>query len=59
MVKIGDNKDIKVFDIVCGMELDLADVKFVNEQSGENYYFCSKSCRDHFIAEPDKYAPKE
>lgn len=53
------SQSIKVFDTVCGMELDFGDVKMASSYNGETYYFCSKSCRDHFKAEPEKYAPKD
>lgn len=56
MVKANGNKDIKVFDVVCGMELDMADVKYSLEHKGETYYFCSKSCKDHFVENPGRYA---
>ena len=45
----------KVMDIVCGMELDPANIKNAVEYKGENYYFCSDSCRKHFLDDPKKY----
>lgn len=45
----------KVFDLVCGMELDSARIEYVTEHKGETYYFCGASCRDHFVNDPEKY----
>ncbi|HEY4475680.1 MAG TPA: YHS domain-containing protein [Candidatus Paceibacterota bacterium] len=53
------SQSIKVFDTVCGMELGLDKIRLAKEYNGETYYFCSKSCKDHFDDEPEKYAPKE
>ena len=43
------------FDVVCGMELNLAHIKHAIEHIGESYYFCGESCRDHFVNDPEKY----
>lgn len=51
------NKTAEVFDLVCGMELNLEHVARAAEHKGETYYFCSDTCHDHFIADPEKYAP--
>ncbi len=48
-------KNVKVTDIVCGMELDLAKIKGAVERKGETYYFCSDSCRKHFVENPELY----
>ena len=45
----------KVIDIVCGMELDPAKIKNVVEYKEETYYFCSESCRKHFVDDPKRY----
>ena len=45
----------KVTDIVCGMELDPAKIKNVVEYKGGTYYFCSDSCRKHFVDDPKRY----
>lgn len=47
--------DQKVLDMVCGMELDPSHAKLHAERRGEVYYFCSKTCRDHFANDPEKY----
>lgn len=46
----------KAFDVVCGMELDLATITHAVEYKGETYYFCSVSCKQHFEDDPEKYA---
>ncbi|TSC81765.1 MAG: hypothetical protein G01um101420_870 [Parcubacteria group bacterium Gr01-1014_20] len=48
-------KYTKVFDIVCGMELDPAKIKGAVEYKRETYYFCSDSCRKHFVEKPERY----
>ncbi len=50
-----ESKPKIVFDVVCGMELDFSKVKQATEYDGGTYYFCSRSCRDHFEADPGKY----
>ena len=47
----------KFFDLVCGMELNLVEVKYRRQYRGSIYYFCNKSCKDHFDADPKKYTP--
>ena len=45
----------KFFDVICGMELGIGTIKQAVEHKGETYYFCSKSCKNHFINDPKKY----
>jgi len=47
--------DQKVIDVVCGMELDPAHTKLHVEHRGEVYYFCSTTCKNHFVSDPGKY----
>ncbi len=47
---------MKVFDLVCGMELAAEGVRYASEHKGETYYFCSASCKKHFDDDPQKYA---
>lgn len=42
-------------DLVCGMEIDPKESKNRSEYGGKIYYFCSKNCKDHFEANPEKY----
>ena len=44
------------FDVVCGMELTVDKIKHtVEHANGIEYHFCSKSCKDHFVNDPEKY----
>jgi Cu+-exporting ATPase len=45
----------RVRDVVCGMEIDPKDAAAQMEYEGKTYYFCSQSCHDKFMAEPEKY----
>lgn len=45
----------KVFDVVCGMELDIENVRHSFEHAGIEYYFCSETCKGHFVDDPEKY----
>jgi Cu+-exporting ATPase len=45
-----------VKDAVCGMDIDPATAAASEEHEGRTYYFCSMSCHDRFVAEPEKYA---
>lgn len=54
-VQSQDEKSWKAFDLVCGMELNMADVKHALEHEGKEYYFCSKTCKGHFVSDPEKY----
>lgn len=47
-----------VFDMICGMEIKLKDVKFWVDYKGETYYFCSENCKDHFKGNPKMYLGK-
>jgi P-type Cu+ transporter len=43
-------------DVVCGMQVDPAKAAGKSQHNGKTYYFCSKSCKAKFDADPDKYA---
>lgn len=45
----------KVFDLICGMELDSYRVEHIVKYRGQTYYFCSRNCRNHFEQNPEKY----
>jgi len=45
----------KVKDPVCGMAVDPAGAQWVSTHAGESFYFCGRSCKDAFDAEPGKY----
>ena len=44
------------FDLVCGMELDEDSIKASADYKGKKYYFCAIHCKNHFTADPVKYA---
>ena len=46
-------------DPVCRMEVDAARAAASHKYKGKTYYFCSPSCKDKFLQEPDKYAKKD
>jgi len=45
-------------DPVCGMKVDRSKALRV-EHAGRSYFFCSESCRDQFLANPDGYGKRE
>lgn len=45
-----------LFDVVCGMELPVANAKHQSIHKGDAYYFCSESCKSHFDNDSEKYA---
>jgi YHS domain-containing protein len=44
-----------VIDPVCGMRIDSEDAVATVEHEGKTYYFCSRACRDAFVANPSSY----
>ena len=47
--------DHKAVDVVCGMEIDPTHAKLHTEHQGSVYYFCSTTCKNHFVNSPEKY----
>jgi Cu+-exporting ATPase len=43
-------------DVVCGMDIDRAKAAGSSNYGGQTYYFCSKTCKDKFDANPQQYA---
>ena len=43
-------------DVVCGMQVDPAKAAVSSKYNGKTYYFCSKSCKTKFDANPAQYA---
>jgi YHS domain-containing protein len=43
-------------DVVCGMQVDPAKAAGSSEYNGKTYYFCSKSCKTKFDANPGQFA---
>ena len=44
-------------DPVCGMEVSRLTAMEELDYQGKTYYFCARSCREAFEAEPEKYIP--
>jgi YHS domain-containing protein len=44
-----------VADPVCAMRIDTEDAAATAEHEGKVYYFCSRVCRDAFVANPTSY----
>ena len=42
-------------DPVCGMEISLMTAIEEYIYQGKTYYFCAGSCREAFVANPEKY----
>lgn len=47
----------KNVDPVCGMEMETSQAGFEAEYRDRTYSFCSETCRDRFLADPEKYLP--
>lgn len=47
-----------VHDPVCGMEIDISKAE-KTEYEGKIYYFCSTSCKDKFLQEPEKFVKRD
>jgi len=45
-------------DPVCGMDVS-ADSKHHHKHEDKDYYFCSSSCHDKFVADPEQYLASE
>ncbi|HET6873221.1 MAG TPA: heavy metal translocating P-type ATPase, partial [Acidimicrobiales bacterium] len=42
-------------DPVCGMTVDSVGAAVQASHGGTTYFFCSARCREHFVADPDRY----
>jgi len=42
-------------DLVCGMQVRIADAPASGEYNGKMYYFCMPGCKDAFFENPQKY----
>ena len=42
-------------DVVCGMQVRIADAPAQAELNGQMYYFCMPGCRDQFMADSSKF----
>ncbi|MEM0382486.1 MAG: YHS domain-containing protein [Nitrososphaerota archaeon] len=45
-------------DPVCGMRVDERSAKYTSIHGGITYYFCSKTCKNSFDRDPEKYLRK-
>jgi len=43
-------------DPVCGMQVETANAPATAEHAGQMFYFCSDSCRAHFVKDPERHA---
>ena len=48
--------ETNVVDPICGMTIDPADAAGRSAYGGTDYFFCAKSCKAAFDADPAKYA---
>jgi hypothetical protein len=46
-------------DLVCGMQVEIANAPASALRAGERFYFCSDRCRMRFEADPERYPAKE
>jgi YHS domain-containing protein len=54
-----EKKPVCTVDPVCNLDLEAQHGKFMYDFEDVTYYFCSELCRDEFIREPKKFAPKK
>lgn len=50
---------MKVKDPVCGMQIEDKEAAGTSTYKGERYFFCSESCRDKFIRNPEAFIDKK
>jgi P-type Cu+ transporter len=50
-----DEKDQGNLDPVCGMTVTKENAACSYDYKGKTFYFCAASCRDEFVAAPEKY----
>jgi YHS domain-containing protein len=46
-------------DLVCSMNVDEKNAAATSSYKGAAYYFCSKSCKEKFDKDPERYLEKE
>jgi len=49
----------KTRDLVCGMTISPETAAGTSEFKGKKYYFCSKSCKEAFDKDPERYIKTE
>jgi YHS domain-containing protein len=53
------DENIKVKDLVCGMEKLVKEMQASSVFNGKTYYFCSQTDKDMFEANPEHWVPRE
>jgi xanthine dehydrogenase accessory factor len=48
--------EAQAIDPICGMTVDVAGARHSAEHAGRTYYFCGGSCRERFLAAPERFA---
>ena len=56
--RLAPEKDIVVVDPVCGTALSLDKVAAQEDYKNWAYFFCSESCHQLFLADPERYCEK-
>ena len=51
--------DGHVLDLVCGMQVEVANAPASTLQSGRRFYFCSDRCRVRFEADPERFSARQ
>ena len=46
-------------DPICGMQVEEVSAAGEAEYEGKRYYFCSGGCREKFVGDPGRYAPRQ
>ena len=46
-------------DVVCGMEVEESTAPAKTEYEGRTYFFCSSSCKQNFVADPERFIEGE
>ena len=45
----------EAIDPVCGMTVSVAEARYRAQHGGRDFYFCAASCRERFLASPERY----
>jgi xanthine dehydrogenase accessory factor len=49
-------KPLEAKDPICGMPLDVPNVRYKSEYKGQTFYFCSSGCKMKFDSDPARHA---
>ena len=50
-----DVSSTEAIDPVCGMTVRVAGARYQAQHAGRDFYFCAASCRERFLASPERY----